>query len=160
MTESELDAIEARANAATPGPWYDFSIANSRADIPALIAEVRRLKAEAAKTVLEGLSVQALVARIAELETENARFKSLIEQSANEWTWLVDDTWMYLIGPNSSGPRYRKIRGRWVHVYDDSIAFDDPAVARAWTENKHRENGHMKPIDIIHVRPRDVEAGQ
>ncbi|MHB8406220.1 MAG: hypothetical protein ACYDCJ_12435 [Gammaproteobacteria bacterium] len=63
----DLDAIEARANAATPGPWdtdeydgglrstvtagpitsdedYDF-IAHARTDVPALIAEVRRLRA-------------------------------------------------------------------------------------------------------------------
>lgn len=79
MTEQELQAIEARANAATPGPWYyayegssDWSvfqdgtdtrpvaslhrwhkaecpeavfIAHARQDIPALVAEVRRLRA-------------------------------------------------------------------------------------------------------------------
>jgi len=85
MTEQELAAIEARCNAATPGPWNrayhgnmiivespnsivvnaddkefgtglqyggikgetdgDF-IANSRTDVPALLAEVRRLMAE------------------------------------------------------------------------------------------------------------------
>lgn len=84
MTEEELDAIENRANAATPGPWWvmpelcgpegqgvyesaslgqicevgdpyprglnhpqenmDF-IAHTREDVPALVAEVRRLKA-------------------------------------------------------------------------------------------------------------------
>lgn len=87
MTSDELDAIEARANAATPGPWnygflgdtrrpmvfYQFGqraleslagdviickgkhaggdsnmdfIAHAREDIPALIAEVRRLMDE------------------------------------------------------------------------------------------------------------------
>ena len=84
MTDEELDAIEARANAATPGPWrsdvgsganrlrlwvpggmliadsyppkphrardeqqgkadYGF-IAGARTDVPALVAEVRRLR--------------------------------------------------------------------------------------------------------------------
>ena len=70
MTNDELNAIEARANAATPGEWdasvaYDetvhavvggFSsgatptnedakfVVNARQDVPALIAEVRRLR--------------------------------------------------------------------------------------------------------------------
>lgn len=37
MTESELEAIAARAEAATEGPY--------RTDVPALVAEVRRLRA-------------------------------------------------------------------------------------------------------------------
>jgi hypothetical protein len=88
VTNEELEAIEARANAATPGPWYvvyegssdwevltdalrdadgnslEFRISSShrhrapdcpdaafiakaREDVPALIAEVRRLRADA-----------------------------------------------------------------------------------------------------------------
>lgn len=83
MTEDELKAIEARAEAATPGPWETGEevsypgrcagiwpqgdtwnivttdcgvygpelvdavfIAHARTDVPALIAEVRRLRAE------------------------------------------------------------------------------------------------------------------
>jgi hypothetical protein len=53
----DLDAIEARANAATPGPWKEGSndvysvrnaafIAAARTDVPALIARVRELEAE------------------------------------------------------------------------------------------------------------------
>ena len=71
MTEAELDAIEARANAATEGPWEwragfvtmlpsdddlfervgggnakdEEFVAHARADVPALIAEARRLRA-------------------------------------------------------------------------------------------------------------------
>lgn len=69
MTEDDLRTIEARANAATPGPWFGQStgvygdgfhlvgrapdtaatdlefIAAARADVPALVAEVRRLRA-------------------------------------------------------------------------------------------------------------------
>jgi hypothetical protein len=73
MTDDELKAIEARANAATPGPWHlaitgdddpdranieagaidvcdnptndDATfIAHARTDVPALVAEVRRLR--------------------------------------------------------------------------------------------------------------------
>lgn len=76
MTPEELTAIEQRANAATPGPW-DYSplgtivfagentgvaslrmtgdnianaafVAGSRSDIPALLAEVRRLQKQIA----------------------------------------------------------------------------------------------------------------
>jgi hypothetical protein len=71
MTDDELTAIEARANAATPGPWKDNRAAgisgdggepviglpcnvdfviNARTDIPALVAEVRRLRG-----ILDGL---------------------------------------------------------------------------------------------------------
>ena len=69
MNEQELQAIEERANAATPGPWsmqqstlwLDVSIgylahglaerdkvfiAHAREDVPALIAEVRELRAK------------------------------------------------------------------------------------------------------------------
>lgn len=74
MTPEELQAIEERANAATPGPWVNQEmeiiiekaawpwnliadvflnnadaafIADARADIPALVAEVRRLQDDA-----------------------------------------------------------------------------------------------------------------
>lgn len=59
MTDSELAAIAARANNATPGPWirfyegYEYAannyeadtafIAAARTDVPALVAEVERL---------------------------------------------------------------------------------------------------------------------
>ena len=76
MTDEQLTAIEQRANAATPGPWVGYPsmvylapshalsvfmreganpmqvehdtafIAAARSDVPALIAEVRRLRAE------------------------------------------------------------------------------------------------------------------
>lgn len=48
-------------------------IANAPGDERALIAEVRRLRAELDKTVLDGLNVQALVARVEELEAEAAK---------------------------------------------------------------------------------------
>lgn len=79
MTEEQLKAIEARAKAATPGPWFvdtdkcvyrdrpndeliadpsqtnpadaEF-IAHAREDIPKLVEEVRRLKAGPAKVYL------------------------------------------------------------------------------------------------------------
>lgn len=79
MTEEQLREIEERANAATEGPWDDLLdmvivrakynlpavinhewgdaleadrefICNARTDVPALIAEVRRLKARAGET--------------------------------------------------------------------------------------------------------------
>ena len=48
MTEEQLRKIEARAAAATKGPWFKHGmfIAQSREDVPALVAEVRRLQAE------------------------------------------------------------------------------------------------------------------
>lgn len=87
-TELRLDEIEARANAATPGPWTvseDYSdvvgpegdqlasywnptsetrngefIAHARTDVPALVAEVRRLRDRVAE--VEGPAVEARAA--------------------------------------------------------------------------------------------------
>ena len=59
MTEQELLEIEARANAATPGPWLQYE------DVPVLVAEVRRLNAE------------------------NAELRKRIEESARTWEWYV-----------------------------------------------------------------------
>jgi hypothetical protein len=95
LTSIDLDAIAARANAATPGPWFvhadwpgrvfaesEFNahvaritgsnpepneqfIAHSRTDVPALLAEIRRLRDELAEEKashdprLRGLLVKA-----------------------------------------------------------------------------------------------------
>lgn len=92
----DLDAIEARANTATPGPWAvseDYSdvlapdgsqlasywnptsetengefIAHAREDVPALLAEVRRLRAQVA-AVTDLCDQQEMAARMFELPT-------------------------------------------------------------------------------------------
>ena len=75
ITDAELAAIMARANAATDGPWTihladntvvdpdgfavvpggvdGIFIANCRRDVPALVAEVRRLRAALAATTAD-----------------------------------------------------------------------------------------------------------
>jgi hypothetical protein len=91
MTEAELAAIEARAEGCTRGPWnvlaigegstlliedatgYRFAqvddgqnrkfIAHARTDIPALVAEVRRLRAQVALMVA-GLDFPAMTASL------------------------------------------------------------------------------------------------
>jgi hypothetical protein len=47
MTETELNAIEARINVTTPWNWQVMSafIVSARIDIPLLLAEIRRLQA-------------------------------------------------------------------------------------------------------------------
>ena len=40
----DLDAIKARYEAATKGPWYTVGQRVTHADIPALVAEVERLR--------------------------------------------------------------------------------------------------------------------
>ena len=52
MTDEQLDAIEARAHVATRGtsPWYDDAVMRSTSDVPALVAEIRRLRADLAGT--------------------------------------------------------------------------------------------------------------
>ena len=45
MTDLDLEAIKARAEAANGGPWKDAEfVAHARTDVPALIAEVKRLR--------------------------------------------------------------------------------------------------------------------
>ncbi|MGV8972894.1 MAG: hypothetical protein ACOH10_11275 [Rhodoglobus sp.] len=54
MTPIDLDAIEARASVAGRETWLGSSqVDHSQADVPALIAEVRRLRAEVAPTTTE-----------------------------------------------------------------------------------------------------------
>ena len=53
MTQQELDALKALADAATPGPWLPSTnsrehFAAARAAVPALLAEVERLRVELA----------------------------------------------------------------------------------------------------------------
>jgi hypothetical protein len=65
----DLDAIEARANAAMAGPWHwdahrvptiaEF-IAAAREDVPALVAEVRSLRAARDRAVAALQRVEAL----------------------------------------------------------------------------------------------------
>lgn len=92
MDEAKLQEIEARANAATPGPWYAGNghpyvttermgfgivvaralegndctfIAHARTDVPVLIAEVRRLTAALATVTTERDALLAVCERFA-----------------------------------------------------------------------------------------------
>ena len=90
MNDEQLQAIKARANAATPGPWEchndDFVvvlhdgvwhtisipdtspnaafIAAARADVPALVAEVERLRAQLAAARIASQEVYKALAAI------------------------------------------------------------------------------------------------
>ncbi len=167
MTNEDLLEIEARANAATPGPWMqslrfhvvtddsncddiagttfpidaDF-IAHARADIPPLVAEVRRLQVDAAKTTLDGLGVQALVARIEGLEAENAALKKRIEESARTHKWVLMGTcyelWLF---------------GVWLYSRFSRFGDEGDVQQRiAETETRVRAVGYVRPIDTI-TRP-------
>jgi hypothetical protein len=100
MTDEELNAIEARANAAMAGPWFSYYagssdwvietteseshiatcyrrhagecpdasfIANARTDVPALVAEIRRIKQEMYQEALDDMR-QLAAPLFAELE--------------------------------------------------------------------------------------------
>lgn len=65
MNPDEVKAIEVREQAATPGPWVTNGpdadaefIAHARADIPALVAEVRQLYADNILLLGEGDRLQ------------------------------------------------------------------------------------------------------
>ena len=132
MTEQELEQIEARANAATPGPWtgdrsdgtikykmlggenhnfvildvdhknnssgfytedyipYEQCTANeefvkhARTDIPALIAEVRRLEADLEHVTTVG---ESLATSLDGVKADNARLKAALESIGDEASW-------------------------------------------------------------------------
>lgn len=94
MTDEELKAIEARANAATPGPWmkgvtYDHGrnaefIAASRTDVPALAAEVRRLKEENASM---GKDWDMLLGKYDRVKMERERLKTELRATLTDWEY-------------------------------------------------------------------------
>lgn len=99
MTEEELKAIEARANAATPAPWHYDPVwgrargesiscmteedgefcAHAREDVPKLIAEVERLREDVFDA---GALVERKDAEIARLNTRN---KAMAGALADLW---------------------------------------------------------------------------
>lgn len=134
VTDLDIDAIEERANAATPGPWetaYDTGesihaeptlyapgnveiaatfradddrfIAHAREDVPALIAEVRRLRferdafADAALVTPAELVVaqeweEELQHRNATLTAENERLRAQLDLTLKGMTgWVATE---------------------------------------------------------------------
>ena len=109
MNEEQLQAIEERANVATPGLWFYRSqciyggmvlacvipirdnadadaafIAHARADVPALIAEVRRLRAK-----LDAVPVDAMgtVMEVADIPFGYLAERNTIGAWLNEAGW-------------------------------------------------------------------------
>lgn len=81
MTDEELAAIEARANAATRGPWKTITggpfISVSK-DIPELVAEVRRLREEllaAHKREIRIAQASAMALDLVDIKSGIARLK-------------------------------------------------------------------------------------
>lgn len=100
MTPSDLEAIEARANAWSTASWADICNA-ARTDVPNLIAEVRRLQADmedmargseahsVALTKIDELAEQMMgtgakihTAALAELQAENSKLRAQLERVA------------------------------------------------------------------------------
>ena len=116
MTKEQLAAIEARANAATEGPWYfvyagssDWSvlkktdddefcvadlhrhrkvacpdaefIAHARTDVPALVAEVRRLRKAMSRA---SVCVDAAIPDVKRQNAELARLRDLVREAYRE----------------------------------------------------------------------------
>lgn len=144
MTPEELSAIESRANAATPGPWrlgrgsgndwatfeadYAF-IAEARADVVALIAEVRRLQAgnlETNQFLLQAMEAASRRFGDAEvLRAENVRLQYDIA-AANE---TINDLNTQLVGI------VEQAQSEAVVIGDDLSAHPEPIVARLRAEN-------------------------
>jgi hypothetical protein len=125
MTDEELNAIEARANAATEGPWewrrwtngisagdhdvgascHTFDcrfIAAARTDVPKLVAEVRRLRAEneemrigaAALAELNQPSIEADMKILVELSSTRAELAEAVER--------IEDLCLLMNSPDAS----------------------------------------------------------
>ena len=77
----DLDKIEARANAATEGPWDAAKIAaclhTARTDVPALVARVRELEEENEKLR------DHIASRI--VEEEQAAQQGISKEPLNSW---------------------------------------------------------------------------
>lgn len=106
MTPEELAAIEARANAATDGPWEYVAdrrtaamLKSCRLDIPALLAEVRERQAEiAAKDFAYIEACDSLEVEIAKLRSELERIAAVprysteaVDALMEQWDAYVDD---------------------------------------------------------------------
>ena len=116
MTEQELEAIRQRAEQATPGPWSmkqegaDFYMADSqgrylditladaifaahsRQDIPALLAEVERLRADIEHVSTVG---ESLVVSLDSVKADNARLRAAIVEIIADvrGAQFTDNTW-------------------------------------------------------------------
>lgn len=88
MPKLDLDLIEARANAATPGPWhyvfgYGFDWHTSQDGAPTANTEFACMARE---------DVPAMVARIRELETalKHARSEIVsVRDVLDQWPWTI-----------------------------------------------------------------------
>ncbi|MFR9794274.1 hypothetical protein ACL07V_37570 [Streptomyces sp. MB22_4] len=159
MTQLDLDAIEARANAATPGPWttdgweiyqgdgnsapdlmkwvgetcraddYDGSqndaafIAHARTDVPAMAAEIRRLRARV--TELERPAVErqrneirqsftALSAQASQDGDHEGAFSLDCQLREREEQWAREDAAVeaHVVADDSDDPEHTNDRGR------------------------------------------------
>ena len=137
MTDQELEAIEARANAASEGPWYEEGwftededgdyveiepadavfISHAREDIPALLDEIDRLTEQLSAYKGAGFTPE----RIAELVTDekNGRvttfpFIAMVEQSLQDGKMTPQ--------------RDQKFNGRYAVVYVDPHKWNYPLI--------------------------------
>jgi hypothetical protein len=85
-----LDEIEARANAATPGPWHgaipacghehDDEVCSIEAPDSAVLASCVKREEDLQFILAARTDVPALVARVRELEAESAKWKEAFER--------------------------------------------------------------------------------
>jgi hypothetical protein len=146
MTMIDLDEIEARANAATPGPWTPQTIRLiDGVDLPdATVAQWQR---DAAFIAHARTDVPALVARVRELEAECERMKTFAAQSFSAMIRQeVEQMREY-------GLSYEGVR-KVLHEYNDGeISFGKlmdliRAAARAMAEDNQRAASNL--LAIIH----------
>lgn len=173
MTDEELNEIDARANAATPGKWReeyaynnggmptcDFYIPGhtkeahvemlatdavfivaSRDDVPALVAEVRRLKALVHQQELFGLGAVELVAAI---EENRQTFRWV--NAPEDYGYSLRDSRGLEAGYTCTmgGKHAAAIRGKVVS-YNHATAKEAMAATEAELRNIHT----IRPFDVV-----------
>lgn len=82
MTKEELDACEARANAATPGPWEAGAKITKRVYIASSLHRIADTLSTADATFIAAArtDVPTLVARVRDLEAQLARERAFREE--------------------------------------------------------------------------------
>lgn len=169
MSDDELNAIEARANAATPGPWeadgadvttrytshskglvrwqvasyvdprdLDF-IVHAREDVPALVAEVRRLRG--IEQEMEDLIERECRAPVCELEAENEALRKRVAET--------NDAIMRLVPMHTPGGTVAEK----IAAYIEQLKRDrDSAIDRKWLDDAAREKCRVLQLAAKHSR--------
>jgi len=126
-------------------------------EIESALAQYRSALREVGNTANLQAATEELLVVTGELVAEVRRLNALVEQCKRVFTWKSYDPWEWNLC--SCGVIFDKIEMRGLgesRVWDNAFSccyFDTAEEAREWVENRLRERGVIKPIDVVEVRP-------